>query len=117
MSPATAAATAAIGQTRPLPPPNTDFYELYETLNAEELATVKRVRAFMEAKVAPVATKYWVDDAFPFEHLLAEECHLSFPCHGHPGEKIARRCCSASPDEIFGSDSRPHMHAETHPTG
>jgi alkylation response protein AidB-like acyl-CoA dehydrogenase len=71
MSPATAAATAAIRQTRSLPPPNTDFYELYETLNAEELATVKRVRTFMEAKVAPVATKYWVDDAFPFELLPA----------------------------------------------
>jgi crotonobetainyl-CoA:carnitine CoA-transferase CaiB-like acyl-CoA transferase len=33
-------------------------------LNAEELATVKKVRAFMEAKVAPVVTKYWLDDAF-----------------------------------------------------
>jgi hypothetical protein len=33
------------------PAPNSDFYEIYETLNAEELATVKRVRAFMEAKV------------------------------------------------------------------
>jgi alkylation response protein AidB-like acyl-CoA dehydrogenase len=29
------------------------------------------VRAFMEAKVAPVITKYWVDDAFPFELLPA----------------------------------------------
>ena len=32
---------------------------------------MKRVRAFMEAKVAPVITKYWVDDAFPFELLPA----------------------------------------------
>src|SRR6266446_2635207 len=54
-----------------LPAPNSDFYELYETLNAEELATVRRVRTFMEAKVAPVITKYWVDDAFPFELLPA----------------------------------------------
>jgi len=58
-------------QPKPLPPPNSDFYELYETLNADELATVKRVRAFMEAKVAPVITKYWVEDAFPFELLPA----------------------------------------------
>jgi glutaryl-CoA dehydrogenase len=29
------------------------------------------VRAFMETKVAPVITKYWVDDAFPFELLPA----------------------------------------------
>src|SRR5712672_3610521 len=58
-------------QPKPLPAPNSDFYEVYETLSAEELATVKRVRAFMEAKVAPVITKYWVDDAFPFELLPA----------------------------------------------
>jgi hypothetical protein len=42
-----------------LPAPNSDFYEVYETLSPEELATVKRVRAFMEDKVAPVITKYW----------------------------------------------------------
>src|SRR5271168_233923 len=73
MAPATATAIAAKSarQPKPLPAPNTDFYELYETLNAEELATVKRVRAFMEAKVAPVITKYWVEDAFPFELLPA----------------------------------------------
>src|SRR5258708_543899 len=56
-------------QPKPLPAPNSDFYEVYETLSAGELATVKKVRAFMEAKVAPVITKYWVDDAFPFELL------------------------------------------------
>jgi glutaryl-CoA dehydrogenase len=72
MAPAPATATVATKpakQHKPLPAPNSDFYELYETLNAEELATVKRVRAFMEAKVAPIITKYWVDDAFPFELL------------------------------------------------
>jgi alkylation response protein AidB-like acyl-CoA dehydrogenase len=55
----------------PLPAPNSDFYELYETLNPDELATVKRVRDFMETKVAPVITDYWVKDAFPFELLPA----------------------------------------------
>jgi glutaryl-CoA dehydrogenase len=68
---ATAAATVAAKPAKPLPAPNSDFYEVYETLNAEELATVKRVRAFMEAKVAPVITEYWVDDAFPFDLLPA----------------------------------------------
>jgi len=68
MTAATVAAKPA-RQPKPLPPPNSDFYEVYETLNVEELATVKRVRAFMEAKVAPVITKFWVDDAFPFELL------------------------------------------------
>jgi alkylation response protein AidB-like acyl-CoA dehydrogenase len=55
----------------PLPAPNSDFYELAETLAAEELVIVKQVRAFMETKVAPIITKYWVDDAFPFEVLPA----------------------------------------------
>src|SRR5437016_13811943 len=55
----------------PLPAPNSDFYELLETLPAEELAVVKRVRTFMETKVAPIITKYWVEDAFPFEILPA----------------------------------------------
>ncbi len=60
---ATGAATATVAtkptkQPKPLPVPNSDFYEVYETLNPEELATVKRVRTFMETKVAPVITKY-----------------------------------------------------------
>ena len=55
----------------PLPTPNSDFYELVETLSAEELAVVKEVRAFMESKVAPIINKYWADDAFPFELLPA----------------------------------------------
>src|SRR6202795_2492416 len=55
----------------PLPAPNSDFYELVETLPAEELAIVKQVRTFMETKIAPIITKYWVEDAFPFEILPA----------------------------------------------
>ncbi len=54
-----------------LPAPNSDFYELMETLPAEELEVVKQVRAFMETSVAPIITKYWVEDAFPFELLPA----------------------------------------------
>jgi glutaryl-CoA dehydrogenase len=55
----------------PLPAPNSDFYELAETLNSEELALLKQVRAFMETKVAPIINKYWAQDAFPFELLPA----------------------------------------------
>jgi len=58
-------------QPRQLPPPNSDFYDVYETLSAEELAIVKQVRGFLESKVAPIITKYWADDAFPFELLPA----------------------------------------------
>src|ERR1700731_2497036 len=54
-----------------LPAPNSDFYQLVETLPAEELAIVKQVRAFMETTIAPIITKYWVEDAFPFEILPA----------------------------------------------
>jgi glutaryl-CoA dehydrogenase len=70
VEPAVLAANAA-RKSKPLPAPNSDFYEVYETLAPEDLAIVKRVRAFMETNVAPVATKYWIEDAFPFELLPA----------------------------------------------
>src|SRR5215467_2457473 len=54
-----------------LPPPNSDFYQFAATLGTDELAILKRVRAFMETKVAPIINKYWVEDAFPFEVLPA----------------------------------------------
>ena len=54
-----------------LPLPNSDFYELAETLDAEELAVLKQVRGFMETKVAPIINKYWIEDSFPFELLPA----------------------------------------------
>src|SRR6516165_10432287 len=56
---------------KPLPPPNSDFYRFAETLSADEMAVLKKVRAFMETKVAPIINKYWVEDAFPFELLPA----------------------------------------------
>src|SRR4029077_2847433 len=62
-------ATKDTKQPKPLPAPNVDFYELTETLPAEEKDVLKQVREFMESKVAPIITKYWVDDAFPFELL------------------------------------------------
>jgi len=56
MTTATVAAKPA-KQPKPLPAPNSDFYEVYETLKAEELATGKKVRALMEPKGAPVSMK------------------------------------------------------------
>src|SRR5579871_927431 len=58
-----------IRHPKPLPVPNSDFYEFAETLPSEELAIVKKVRAYMETKVAPIINKYWVEDSFPFELL------------------------------------------------
>jgi glutaryl-CoA dehydrogenase len=49
--------------------PVSDFYQITETLTPDEVVTLKRVRAFMETKVAPVINKYWIDDAFPFDLL------------------------------------------------
>ena len=65
----TTTATKPAKQPKPLPAPNSDFYQLADTLNAEELALIKQVRAFMETKVAPIINKYWIEDSFPFELL------------------------------------------------
>ncbi len=62
----------ATKDTRPakaLPAPNSDFYEFASDLPAEEMAVVRKVRAYMETKVQPIINKYWVEDAFPFELL------------------------------------------------
>src|SRR5712692_7735643 len=76
-----------------LPQPNSDFYQLLETLPAEELAVVKQVRTFMETKVAPIITKYWVEDSFPFELLPAiKELNIGgvamngYGCRGGSGQ-------------------------------
>jgi glutaryl-CoA dehydrogenase len=34
--------------SKPLPPPNSDFYQLAETLPPEELTILRQVRSFME---------------------------------------------------------------------
>src|SRR5258705_747010 len=58
-------------QPKPLPAPNSDFYDVRSTLSAEEQEIVKQVRAFLDTKVAHIISKYWVDDGFPFELLPA----------------------------------------------
>src|SRR5271165_6261859 len=83
-------------QAKPLPAPNSDFYQLAETLNAEELALVKQVRAFMESKVAPVINKYWADDAFPFELLpLFKELNMG-------GLGLEGYGCRGGSQKLFG---------------
>jgi len=66
-----ATATKDTKLPKPLPAPNSDFYEVTETLNAEEQELLKKVRTFMRDKVAPIITKYWAEDAFPFELVPA----------------------------------------------
>ncbi len=61
--------TAAKTEHPPLPAPNSDFYQVADSLSQAEQAKVKPVRAFMESRVAPVINKYWSEDAFPFDLL------------------------------------------------
>src|SRR5215467_14511396 len=69
---AAATATARKPSTpKPLPAPNSDFYNYADLLNAEERAILQKVRTFMESKVQPIINKYWVEDAFPFELVPA----------------------------------------------
>ena len=56
-------------QPKPLPAPNSDFYEFAADLPAEELAIVRKLRTYMETKVAPIINKHWAEDSFPFELL------------------------------------------------
>jgi glutaryl-CoA dehydrogenase len=81
---------------RQLPPPNGDFYQLVEVLTAEDLATVKKVRQFMETKVAPIINKYWSEDAFPFELLPAIK-ELGIGGLGYEGYG-----CAGGSQKLFG---------------
>ena len=69
--PAAAAPGKDARPRKPLPAPNSDFYDVTSTLSADEQEILRGVRQFLEAKVAPVIGKYWLDDAFPFELLPA----------------------------------------------
>ena len=44
-----------------------DFYRIGDTLGKEERAILERVRAFMEAEVAPIINDCWARAKFPFE--------------------------------------------------
>jgi len=70
-SPGASASAKPASPRKPLPTPDPDFYQLVDVLPKDELAVVKQVRAFMEAHVVPIITKYWVEDSFPFELLPA----------------------------------------------
>src|SRR5215468_903873 len=83
-------------QPKPLPAPNSDFYELADVLTAEEKALVKKVRTYAETKVAPLINKYWADDAFPFE-LLPSFKELGIGGLGYKGYG-----CAGGSQKLFG---------------
>src|ERR1700752_5517096 len=64
-----ASATKDTKPHKPLPIPNSDFYEFAADLPAEEMEIVKKVRDYRETKGQPIINKYWVEDSFPFELL------------------------------------------------
>jgi len=49
------------------PPVNGDFYRITAVLDDKERTVVEKVRAFMEAEVAPIIEDYWMRDEFPHE--------------------------------------------------
>ena len=93
---ATATAARKTDAPKALPVPNGDFYQLVELLNADELAVVKKVRAFMETNVKPIIAKYWSDDAFPFE-LLPSFKELGIGGLGYEGYG-----CAGGSQKLFG---------------
>jgi alkylation response protein AidB-like acyl-CoA dehydrogenase len=93
---ATATAAHKINSPKTLPEPNGDFYQLVELLSADELALVKKVRAFTEAKVKPIVNKYWSDDAFPFELVPAFK-ELGIGGLGYEGYE-----CAGGSQKLFG---------------
>ena len=73
-----------------LPQANGGFYAIHSTLSEEDQALLRRVRAFLEAEVAPVITEYWIREEFPYQLLpkLAELHIMGLPYQGYgcPGK-------------------------------
>src|ERR1700719_1035849 len=83
-------------QPKALPAPNSDFYQLADVLTADQIAVVRKVRAYMETKVQPIINKYWSDDAFPFE-LLPSFKELQLGGLGYQGYG-----CAGGSQKLFG---------------
>src|SRR5262245_9146768 len=86
-----------VKQPKPLPAPNSDFYELKDVLTDDELATVRKVRNYVENKVAPIINDYWSRDAFPFE-LLPSLKELNLGGLGYEGYG-----CAGGSQKLFGA--------------
>jgi glutaryl-CoA dehydrogenase len=60
---------SAVQAETTLPKPDGDFYQITDCLSPADRERMKRIRAFMESKVAPIINKFWAEDSFPFEIL------------------------------------------------
>jgi len=82
--------TMTVMTPKTLPQANGDFYAIGSTLSEEDQALLRRVRAFLEAEVAPFITGYWIREEFPHQLLpkLAELRIMGQPYHGYgcPGK-------------------------------
>src|SRR3989440_5768526 len=82
--------TMSVSTKQTLPQANGDFYAIGTTLSEEDQALLRRVRAFLEAEVAPVITEYWVREEFPHQLLpkFAELHIMGLPYDGYgcPGK-------------------------------
>jgi len=80
----------SVSTKQTLPQANSDFYAIGTTLSEEDQALLRRVRAFLEAEVAPVITEYWVREEFPHQLLpkMAELHIMGLPYQGYgcPGK-------------------------------
>ena len=83
-------------KARPLPAPNSDFYQLADVLTSTNWTVVKKVRTYMETKVQPIINRYWSDDAFPFE-LLPSFKELQLGGLGFQGYG-----CAGGSQKLFG---------------
>ena len=67
-----------------------DFYHISAILSEEDQELLFRVRAFMEAEVAPIINQYWIREEFPFQLIpgLAELNIVGLGYHGYscPGK-------------------------------
>jgi glutaryl-CoA dehydrogenase len=72
-----------------LPQANGDFYQISGVVSEEDQAVLQRVRAFMEAEVAPIINHYWVREEFPHQLIpglaklgIAGTAYKGYGCPG-----------------------------------
>jgi glutaryl-CoA dehydrogenase len=67
-----------------------DLYAITALLDAEDQALLRRVRSFMESKVAPIITEHWAKAEFPFA-LVRDYAELGIAGGGYKGYGCAGR--------------------------
>lgn len=77
---------------RELPPIDGDFYDLSETLNADDRALQLKVRAFMEQEIKPLVNDYWLRAEFPHQIIPKfaglDICGVTYEGYGCPNRSF-----------------------------